>query len=312
MKFVDPKNDVAFRKIFGDEKKKHLLVSFLNHVLGFTGTEREITGITLPNPYQVPQLKRLKESILDVKALDKRGIHYIVEMQVFQTEAFKKRVLYYVSKAYVHQLGRGHDYPRLNQVIFLGFLDFRLFKEVSSYDTRHLMLEEKSNGHYFKDFEMNFVELPKFEVPLEHLSDVKEKWIYFLKHAGDMTEIPPQLREPPELKEAFEAANRMSWTPEEFDAYIDRGIVIEDERGRFAFALKKGFKQGEESGFKKGEESGFQKGEESGFKKGEESGFKKGVDDNKLAIARTMLNEGFAPEDIVRVSGISPERISPA
>ena len=80
MKFADPKNDIAFRKIFGDENKKQILISFLNNLLNFAGTNKEIIDITITDPYQVPRLKDLKQSILDIKALDKRNIHYIIEM----------------------------------------------------------------------------------------------------------------------------------------------------------------------------------------------------------------------------------------
>ncbi|NIM16567.1 MAG: Rpn family recombination-promoting nuclease/putative transposase, partial [Candidatus Aminicenantes bacterium] len=231
LKFVDPKNDVAFRKIFGDENKKNILISFLNNILDFAGTNKEIIDITITNPYQVPKLKELKETILDIKAVDKRNIHYIIEMQVFHTTAFEKKVLYYVSKAYYQQLKRAEDYPKLNQVIFLGFLNFKLFQKSSHYTTRHLILEEETNEHHFQDFELNFVELPKFEKTLEELKDIKDKWIYFVKNAGNMTIIPKELEEPKELREAFETANQMSWSKEELEAYDARGIYIQDERG---------------------------------------------------------------------------------
>ncbi len=286
MKFADPKNDMAFRKIFGDENRKHLLLSFLNHILGFAGTGKEITGVKLTNPYQVPQLTGLKETILDLKALDKRGVNYIIEMQVLKGKAFEKRVLYYISKAYAQQLDKGEDYPRLNQVIFLGFLDFDLFKEAPSYSTRHLILEEKTNGHYFKDFELNFVSLPKFNIPLEQLTGLKEKWIYFLKHAAGLKEIPPQLQGPPELKAAFEAANQVTWTREELDAYDYRGMMNQAQRGQIALAR------------------------EEGVEEGKQIGFEDGVEKNKLTIARTMLKEGFDPEDISRITGLSPEHIT--
>jgi len=251
MKFADPKNDVAFKKIFGDESKKEILISFLNNLLDFANTEKEIVDISLKNPYQVPKLEGLKETILDIKAVDKRNVHYIIEMQVFHTRAFEKRVQYYVSKAYYQQLDKAEDYPKLNQVIFLGFLDFSLFKENPHYTTRHLILDQKTHEHYFKDFEFNFIELPKFQKSLEELADIKDKWIYFVKNAADMTMIPPELEEPKELKKAFEVANRMSWTKEELDAYDAKGIFIQDERGRVEYALEDGLKQGEKIGMEK-------------------------------------------------------------
>jgi hypothetical protein len=78
--FVDPKNDVAFRKIFGDENRKEILISFLNNILEFAGTAKEIMDIDIKNPYQVPKLKELKETILEwskeeLEAYDARGIY---------------------------------------------------------------------------------------------------------------------------------------------------------------------------------------------------------------------------------------------
>jgi len=252
LKFVDPRNDVAFRKIFGDENKKEILISFLNNILEFSGTKKEIIEITIQNPYQVPKLKELKETILDIKAVDKRNVHYIIEMQMFHTSAFEKKVLYYVGKAYYQQLNRAEDYPKLNQVIFLGFLNFKLFENNPDYATRHLILDEKTNENHFQDFELNFVELPKFTKTLEELKDIKEKWIYFVKNAGNMDMIPKQMQKPKELREAFETANQMKWSKEELEAYDDRGIYIQDERGRIEYALEEGKKLGIEEGEKVG------------------------------------------------------------
>jgi predicted transposase/invertase (TIGR01784 family) len=275
--FVDPKNDVAFRKIFGDEKKKEILISFLNNILEFAGTTKEIIDITITNPYQVPKLKELKETILDIKAVDKRNIHYIIEMQVFHTTAFEKKVLYYVSKSYYQQLNRAEDYPKLNQVIFLGFLNFSLFKQNPDYATRHLILDEKTNEHHFQDFELNFVELPKFTKTLEELKDIKDKWIYFVKNAGTLTMIPHELEEPKELREAFEVANQMTWCKEELDAYDARGLYIQDERGRIEYAL--------------------------------EEGKKIGIKEEKKEMAKKMKKKGEPLEKISEYTGLSKEEI---
>ena len=275
--FVDPKNDVAFRKIFGDENKKEILISFLNNILEFAGTNKEIIDITIKNPYQVPKLKELKETILDIKAVDKRNIHYIIEMQVFHTTAFEKKFLYYVSKSYYQQLNRAEDHPKLNQVIFLGFLNFNLFKQNPNYATRHLILDEKTDEHHFQDFELNFVELPKFTKTLEELKDIKDKWIYFVKNAGTLTMIPHELEDPKELREAFEVANQMRWSKEELDAYDARGIYIQDERGRIEYAL--------------------------------EEGEKIGIKEEKKEMAKKMKKKGEPLENISEYTGLSKEEI---
>ena len=285
MKFADPKNDIAFKKIFGDESKKEILISFLNNLLNFVGTTKEIIDITITDPYQVPRLEELKQTILDIKAVDKRNIHYIIEMQVIHTTAFEKRVMYYVSKAYSQQLKRAEDYPKLNQVIFLGFLDFTLFKETPGYSTRHLILEESTNGHYFKDFELNFVELPKFEKSLNELSDVKEKWIYFIKNAADLTIIPKEMEEPKEIREAFEVANQLGWTKEELDAYDKKGIYIQDERGRIEYARVEAREEGKEEGRKEGRK------------------------EKAVEIAKIMLSKGIPIDTIVETTGLKKEEI---
>ncbi|MCX6580699.1 MAG: Rpn family recombination-promoting nuclease/putative transposase [Candidatus Aminicenantes bacterium] len=277
MKFADPKNDIAFKKIFGDENKKEILISFLNNLLNFAGTTKEIIDFSLTDHYQDSKLEKLRQTTLTINVIDKRNIHYIIEIIVIHTEALEKRVMYYVSKAYSQQLNRAEDYPRLNQVIFLGFLDFVLFKENPSYTTRHLILEESTNGHYFKDFELNFVELPKFEKSLKELSDVKEKWIYFVKNASDLTIIPKEMEEPKEIREAFEVANQLSWTKEELDAYDKKGIYIQDERGRIEYAKE----EGREAGKK----------------------------EKALEIAKTMLNKGIPIDTIVETTGLPKEEI---
>ncbi|MCP5049056.1 MAG: Rpn family recombination-promoting nuclease/putative transposase [bacterium] len=305
MKFADPKNDIAFKKIFGDENKKGILISFLNNILNFSGTTKEIIDITLKNPYQVPKLEGLKETILDIKALDKRNIHYIIEMQVIHTPALEKRILYYVSKAYYQQLDKAEDYPRLNQVIFLGFLDFTLFKESPDYATRHLILEEGTHNHYFKDFELNFVELPKFEKSLQQLTDLKDKWIYFVKNAGNMTIIPKEMEEPSEIREAFEVANQLSWTKEELDVYDYIGVNIQDERGRLQHAREEGIKEGT----KEGKVIGIEEGKQIGIEEGKQIGIEEGERGKALTVAKELLNNGVAIDIIVKSTGLTREVI---
>ncbi|MGE5343051.1 MAG: Rpn family recombination-promoting nuclease/putative transposase [Candidatus Omnitrophota bacterium] len=243
MKFVDPRNDVAFKKIFGNENKKEILISFLNNILNFAGTSKEILDITIKNPYQVPRLEGLKESILDVMAIDKRGIHYIVEMQVIHTNALDKRIMYYTSKAYCQQLKKAEEYPKLNQVIFLGFLDFIFFENNPNYASRHLILDVETKENHFQDFELHFVELPKFTKDLGEIENVKEKWIYFVKNAVNLEMIPKEMEEPKEIREAFEVANQFGWTKDELEVYDYVGMHIQDERGRVIQAKIEGGKE---------------------------------------------------------------------
>ncbi|MBF0420803.1 MAG: Rpn family recombination-promoting nuclease/putative transposase [Magnetococcales bacterium] len=91
MKFIDPRIDFAFKKIFGSEDGKDILISFLESLLGLEG-DRRIAELTLMDPFLAPRLKELKSSILDVRCKDQRGTSYIVEMQVEKVDGFLKRI----------------------------------------------------------------------------------------------------------------------------------------------------------------------------------------------------------------------------
>lgn len=160
MKFVDVKNDIAFRKIFGNEKKKVILISFLNAVLGLEGRDR-IKDVTLLNPFQLPRIAGEKSSIIDVKATDEKGSTFIVEMQVAEPAGFDKRVLYYTSKDYAGQINIGEEYPKLRPVYFIGILDFNYFSG-KNYLSSHLIVDEETGECVFKDLKFRFIELAKF------------------------------------------------------------------------------------------------------------------------------------------------------
>ncbi len=165
MQFADIKNDIAFRKIFGNENKTEILISFLNAVLKFEGN-RKIIWVAILNPYQVPIVLGGKSTILDVKARDKAGNEYIVEMQVTDRIGFANRVIYYSAKSYAAQLNAGENYHQLKPVIFIGILNFE-FLEGKNYLSRHLILDVETQEHnrsadQLKDLDFNFIELPKF------------------------------------------------------------------------------------------------------------------------------------------------------
>jgi predicted transposase/invertase (TIGR01784 family) len=106
MKFVDITNDIAFRKIFGNENKKKTLISFLNAVIDFP-LDEQIIDVEITNPYQLGKLSDGKSTIVDVKAKDQKGNVFIVEMQIAEFHFFHKRILYYTSQSYVSQIDKG-------------------------------------------------------------------------------------------------------------------------------------------------------------------------------------------------------------
>jgi predicted transposase/invertase (TIGR01784 family) len=243
MKFVDIKNDIAFRKIFGNDKKKEILISFLNAVLHLEGDKR-IKSITIANPFQLPILPNMKTSIIDVKARDFKGNTFIIEMQVADIIGMDKRLLYYTSKEYSQQIISGEKYTELNPVIFIGIFDFP-FTEGEAYFSHHAICNVETKERVIKDMDFYFIELPKFKKLVKDLNNITDKWIYFIKEAENLDVIPDNIDDDG-LKEAYADANQNTWSQAELDAYNYAAMREQDDRGRIAMAEQKALQKGEE------------------------------------------------------------------
>lgn len=246
MRFLNPKTDLAFKKIFGSEQSKDILLSFLNAVLGLHSPYR-IQEVTILDPYLAPKIVGMKDMFVDVRAVDETGKHYIIEMQVLNVTGFEQRVLYNACKAYASQITSGENYHLLTDVIALTITDFVMFPEREG-AVHKFKLRAEDGGLYSDDLELVFAELPKFEKSDTELCDVQDKWFYFLKHAKDLTLIPPALQDEPSLVHAFDIANRAGLTQEEEEEQTRREIYIQDQRGVQQKALEEGRATGRAEG----------------------------------------------------------------
>jgi predicted transposase/invertase (TIGR01784 family) len=235
MKFVDITNDVAFRKIFGNENRKEVLISFLNAVLLLE--DKKITDVDILTPYQLPALRGGKVTIVDVKARDQSGKTYIVEMQVADVDGFDKRVLYYASKSYSSQIERGDLYEKLNPTFFIGILNFEVTQN-PNYISRHKIVDIETGENLISDIEFNFIELPKFNKKENELDTIIDQWIYFIKNAENLNVIPENVKDEG-LKYAYEDADKHNWTKAELDAYDYVLMREQDDRGRWTLATRR-------------------------------------------------------------------------
>jgi predicted transposase/invertase (TIGR01784 family) len=216
MKFADIKNDIAFRKIFSNETKTEILISFLNAVLKLEG-EKQISWVEILNPYQLPRMAGSKSTILDVRAKDKAGNSYIVEMQITDKKGLDKRITFYSARGYASQLDASENYYKLKPVIFIGILNFE-YLQSPHYLSRHLILDAETQEHKLKDLEFSFIELPKFKKKKEELETLIEKWVFFIKDAENLDVIPENVNDEG-LKSAYQEADRHTWTKEELEEY---------------------------------------------------------------------------------------------
>jgi predicted transposase/invertase (TIGR01784 family) len=245
MIFINPKTDFAFKKIFGSEQSKDILISFLNAIL-YNGNPT-IEDLEILNPYLAPKIRGIKDTYLDVKAKITGNKTVIIEMQVLNVEGFEKRILYNAAKAYSLQLDQGEDYTLLNPVIALTITDFEMFPNLDRVISRFVLKEKEFLVDYIiYDIELVFVELTKFSKGLEELKTITDKWIYFLKTARSLDVVPETMGTVPEIKKAFEIANQANLNREELEDLEKREIYIHDQRNAIKRAIRQGKEQGRE------------------------------------------------------------------
>lgn len=233
-KFLDPKNDFAFKQIFGTEKNKDILIHFINDILCFKGSEQVVT-VDFLKPSQDPDIAYQKQSIVDVLCKDETGRQFIIEMQVARMQGFEKRAQYYASKAYSRQLVSGEDYTELKEVIFIAITNFVMFKDKEGYYSTHVILDKETYVHHLKDFSFTFLELPKFNKNIDELENLMEKWAYFFKHAEETKEADLEriVGSDQVIYRAYEALNRFSWTEIELNTYEQEEKSERDARAIF-------------------------------------------------------------------------------
>jgi predicted transposase/invertase (TIGR01784 family) len=259
MIFINPKTDFAFKKIFGSEQSKGILISFLNGIL-YAG-DSIIQDLIILDPYQAPKILGIKSSYLDVKARLNNGNWVIIEMQVLNVEGFEKRVLYNATKTYSAQLRKGDEYEVLSPVIALTITDFKMFDDIDRPISRFILKEKECPVEYpISDLELVFIELPKFKTALCDLETLADKWIYFLQNARDLTVVPETMGSVEEIQQAFNIANEAGLSLAELDLVERQLMYIQDQRGAVTYATNKGIKEGKEEGLKEGKEEGLKEG----------------------------------------------------
>ena len=274
-RYFDPTNDVAFKRLFGTEEHKSLLISFLNAILGLTGS-RKIKAVELLSQEQVPAIKEIKASILDIKCTDERNVQYIVEMQNRKVPGFVKRTQFYAANSYASQLTKGSTHLELKPVVLLAILNHELFPKKENVVSYHKTLDTDTLENDLEDIAYVFIELPKFNKSEDELETLQDKWIYFFKEWNVSKAIPKAITEK-ELIEAYNVIEEFNWSPAEREAYL-KAHIARDE----VFAEK---------------EDAFQKGE------------KKGIEETKEQIARSLIIMEIADDKIMRVTGLSQKAI---
>ena len=288
MKYLDPKADLTFKKIFGEHKD--LLISLVNALLPLDD-DAQVQSVEYLSPELVPDTFVGKNSIVDVRCRDAKGRQFLVEMQMLWSPAFKQRVLFNASKAFVRQLDRRYRYELLQPVYSLNLVNEVFMKDypqefIHNFNIVHdLHSNEIINGLHF-----TFVELPKFKP-----QNVKEKkmavlWLKFLTEINeDTVEAPQELLDNPETSKALQTVEMSAMTKEELWAYEDFWDKLGAERLLFVDSNKIS--------------------REKGRAEGRAEGIAEGRAEEKKAIARKLLSLNMPTATIVQATALTAEEI---
>jgi len=240
MQFLDVRTDYAFKKVFGSEKSKNILMSFLNSII-YKDSTKKIEDLTIVDPYNIPMLKGMKDTFVDVKATLNDDTKVIIEMQVLNHAGFEKRVLYNAAKNYSVQLNKSEAYELLNPVIALNIVDFNMFNDSDEVITNFKLLEKKQFINYSDDIELIFIELPKFTKIETELKNITDQWIYFIKNAGSLEYIPKNIDTC--IVEALQSVNEATMSKIELEAQHKRKEFIYIQKSSIELAKEQGANQ---------------------------------------------------------------------
>ena len=291
MSNITPRVDIAFKKIFGVEENKDLLISLINSIVG---AEDQVSDVTLLNPYNPKNFKTDKLSILDIKATNQDGKRFNIEIQISDEADYDKRALYYWAKIYTEQLKVAEDYSKLTKAIGIHILNFTSIPSVAKYHNVFHITEKETGLLYFKDLELHTIELKKFSSDSdEELADIVAKvknaldmWLAFLTRNDLLTldNLPRELNDT-NLKKAINVLNVMNFTPEEREAYEDHLKWLRIEANTI--------KNYEQRGEVRGREEGIQIGEAKG----------------KAELIKMMIAKGQSVDTIAQITGLSVEEV---
>ncbi len=216
-KYLDPKADLTFKKVFGEHK--NLVISLLNALLPLE-EGRKVESIEYLPAEMAPETPDSKNSIVDVRCEETGGRKFIVEMQLSWTTEFKQRVLFNAAKAYVRQLGKSKRYRLLQPVYSLNLVNETFEPEMESCYHHYRMVHYLDSKKVIDGLQLVFVELPKFKPQSFAEKRMAALWLKFLTEIDERTAAAPQeLLDDPEVSEALRIVEESAYSEAEMEAY---------------------------------------------------------------------------------------------
>jgi predicted transposase/invertase (TIGR01784 family) len=274
-KYINPYTDFGFKKLFGEEANKDLLIDFLNQILP---NYHQISELSFRNAENIPELSHERKAIFDIHCESKTGEKFIVEMQKAKVNFFKDRSLFYSTFPIKEQAKRGDWDFKLTPVYMIAILDFQYDeKEERQKFLRSVNLKDQDGDVFYDKLNFKFIQMPLFTKNEDELENHFDKWIYFLKKLEGFESIPTILQEPI-FEKAFNVAEIANMTSEQYDFYQDSLLTYIEVKEVVKTANNDGNEQGRQ--------------------------------DREIEIARDLKKLGVAVDIIMKSTGLSEEEIN--
>jgi predicted transposase/invertase (TIGR01784 family) len=288
-KYIDPFTDFGFKKLFGEECNKELLLDFLNELLH--KREGKIVSLTYLKSEQLGRSEEDRKAIFDLHCENEKGEKFIVEMQKTKQTFFKDRALYYSTFPIVKQAISGDWNYELKMVYTVAILDF-VFEEDKDDPDKYrydvMLMDVDTHKIFYNKLMFTYLEMPKFNKKVEELETRFEKWMYVLKNLKRLDRLPDKLREKI-FEKMFSVAEIAKLNKEEYQQYITSLNAYRDLKNSIDTARDEGKLEGKAEGLTEGIE--------------------KGKLEEKNETALKMLDDGMSIDIVCKYTGLSKEQV---
>jgi len=284
-KYIDPFTDFGFKKLFGEECNKDLLLDFLNELLHTK--EGKIIQLTYLKSEQLGRSDEDRKAIFDLHCVNEKGEKFIVEMQKTKQNFFKDRALYYSTFPILEQAIQGDWNYELKAVYTVAILDF-VFEEDKNDPDKYrydvMLTDIETHKIFYNKLMFIYLEMPKFNKAIEELETRFEKWMYVIKNLKRLDRLPDKLREKV-FEKIFTAAEIANLSKDEYKQYITSLNAYRDFKNSIDTARDEGKIEGKIEGMIEGERAG------------------------KIEIAKKLKNRGMSIDQISELTNLTKEDI---
>ena len=286
-RYVNPYTDFGFKKLFGTEINKDLLISFINSLLHGKEVVKDLTYL---NTEHLGTGESDRKAVFDVYCENENGEKILVEMQRGEQQFFKDRTLFYTTfPIREQQVIKDWDY-QLKAIYVIGILNFKFDKVHDNYYHHEVQLLDVETKEVFYDkLTFIYLEMPKFNKSEDELNGMFEKWLFVLRNLSRLMERPKALQERI-FTRLFEAAEIARFTKVEYDAYEESLKVYRDWQNTIATEKKISWKEGHEEGI--------------------EEGIEKGREEKAIIMARRMKAKNYPIDEIIELTDLTEEEIN--